>query len=80
MLFADEPTGNLDAEAGANIMHLLRTLHREGQTIVMVTHDAQIAQYADRVLRLEDGRLIAADRGEDTAARTAPGLSPPIST
>jgi lipoprotein-releasing system ATP-binding protein len=80
VLFADEPTGNLDAEAGANIMQLLRTLHREGQTIVMVTHDAQIAQYADRVLRLEDGRLTAAHRGENTSAPTAPGPSPPIST
>ncbi len=57
ILFADEPTGNLDAEAGANIMSILTELHREGQTIVMVTHDAGIAGYADRVLLLEDGRL-----------------------
>jgi lipoprotein-releasing system ATP-binding protein len=57
ILFADEPTGNLDAEAGANIMSILTGLHREGQTIVMVTHDAGIAGYADRVLLLEDGRL-----------------------
>jgi ABC-type lipoprotein export system ATPase subunit len=59
ILFADEPTGNLDAEAGANIMALLKELHREGQTIVMVTHDPGIAQQADRVLRLEAGRLRA---------------------
>jgi lipoprotein-releasing system ATP-binding protein len=57
ILFADEPTGNLDAEAGANIMSILTGLHREGQTIVMVTHDAGIAGYADRVLLLEEGRL-----------------------
>jgi len=57
ILFADEPTGNLDAEAGANIMSILTELHREGQTIVMVTHDASIAGYADRVLLLEEGRL-----------------------
>jgi lipoprotein-releasing system ATP-binding protein len=57
ILFADEPTGNLDAEAGANIMALLKELHREGQTIVMVTHDPGIAQHADRILRLEAGRL-----------------------
>ena len=57
ILFADEPTGNLDAEAGANIMSILTGLHGEGQTIVMVTHDPGIAEYADRVLLLEDGRL-----------------------
>jgi ABC-type lipoprotein export system ATPase subunit len=57
VLFADEPTGNLDAEAGASLMALLKTLHREGQTIVMVTHDAGVASQADRILRLEDGRL-----------------------
>ena len=57
VLFADEPTGNLDAEAGANIMSILTDLHREGQTIVMVTHDPGIAEYADRVLMLENGRL-----------------------
>ena len=57
ILFADEPTGNLDAEAGANIMGILAKLHRDGQTIVMVTHDPGIAQYADRTLVLEDGRL-----------------------
>jgi lipoprotein-releasing system ATP-binding protein len=57
ILFADEPTGNLDAEAGANIMSILKGLHREGQTIVMVTHDPGIAEHADRVLVLESGRL-----------------------
>ncbi len=57
ILFADEPTGNLDAEAGANIMSILSRLHREGQTIVMVTHDPSIAGYADRTLVLEGGRL-----------------------
>jgi ABC-type lipoprotein export system ATPase subunit len=64
ILFADEPTGNLDAEAGANIMSILTRLHREGQTIVMVTHDPGIAGYADRVLLLEDGRLHAGRRPE----------------
>jgi ABC-type lipoprotein export system ATPase subunit len=57
ILLADEPTGNLDAEAGANIMSILTKLHGEGQTIVMVTHDPGIAEYADRVLVLESGRL-----------------------
>jgi ABC-type lipoprotein export system ATPase subunit len=57
ILFADEPTGNLDAEAGRKIMDLIAKLHREGQTIAMVTHDPGIARYADRTVLLEDGRL-----------------------
>ncbi len=61
VLFADEPTGNLDAAAGAELMDLLRELHREGQTIVLVTHDAGIAAQADRVLRLENGLLYPAE-------------------
>lgn len=59
ILFADEPTGNLDAAAGTNIMKLLSDLHREGQTIVMVTHDPSVAAYADRTLILESGTLRA---------------------
>jgi ABC-type lipoprotein export system ATPase subunit len=57
ILFADEPTGNLDAAAGAELMALLKRLHAEGQTIVMVTHDPSVAAQADRILRLEDGQL-----------------------
>lgn len=58
ILLADEPTGNLDADAGANIVRILKDLHRAGQTIVMVTHDAGLAQQADRVLRLDQGRMV----------------------
>ena len=58
VLFADEPTGNLDAETGRQIMGLLEKLHGEkGQTIVMVTHDRSLARKADRVLVLKDGKL-----------------------
>lgn len=57
ILFADEPTGNLDAETGKQIMNVLEDLHKKGQTIVMVTHDRSIARQADRVLVLADGRL-----------------------
>ena len=59
ILFADEPTGNLDAEAGGRLMDLLDELHREGQTIVLVTHDPGVAAHADRTLKLDDGRLRA---------------------
>jgi lipoprotein-releasing system ATP-binding protein len=58
VLFADEPTGNLDAETGRQIMDVLEQLHRDhGQTIVMVTHDRTLAREADRVLVLKDGKL-----------------------
>lgn len=57
ILFADEPTGNLDSETGAQIMKLLEDLHAKGQTIVMVTHDRTIAKRADRTLIMRDGRL-----------------------
>ena len=63
VLFADEPTGNLDTETGRQIMDVLETLHREqGQTIVMVTHDRSLAREADRVLVLRDGRLEEEER------------------
>jgi ABC-type lipoprotein export system ATPase subunit len=58
VLFADEPTGNLDVETGRQIMDLIEGLHRtRGQTIVMVTHDRSLAREADRVLVLKDGKL-----------------------
>ncbi len=58
VLFADEPTGNLDADTGRQIMSVLENLHHEhGQTIVMVTHDRTLGARADRVLVLKDGKL-----------------------
>jgi len=58
VLFADEPTGNLDTVTGAEIMRLLARLNRKGLTVVMVTHDERIAKQAHRVLHLVDGRLL----------------------
>jgi lipoprotein-releasing system ATP-binding protein len=59
VLFADEPTGNLDADTGRQIMDVLEKLHQEkGQTILMVTHDRTLAKEADRLLLLKDGRLV----------------------
>jgi putative ABC transport system ATP-binding protein len=57
VLLADEPTGNLDSATGAEVLETLDALHRDGLTIVMVTHDAAAAAAADRVARLRDGRL-----------------------
>jgi lipoprotein-releasing system ATP-binding protein len=62
IVFADEPTGNLDAETGRQIMEVLERLHQnESQTIVMVTHDRSLARRADRVLVMKDGKLERAE-------------------
>jgi putative ABC transport system ATP-binding protein len=58
ILLADEPTGNLDSATAHEIMALLRDLHRRGQTIIMVTHETDIAAYANRVITLKDGRIV----------------------
>lgn len=58
LILADEPTGNLDSKNGQEVMMLLRELHKEGTTIVMVTHSARDASYADRIVNLFDGRLM----------------------
>jgi putative ABC transport system ATP-binding protein len=58
ILLADEPTGNLDSTNGEAVMDLLRELHRGGATICIVTHDPRYARYADRSIRLFDGRIV----------------------
>ena len=60
VILADEPTGNLDTETGIEIMSMLRDLHKQGKTIVMVTHEPDIAAYADRQLHMLDGRIASA--------------------
>src|SRR6516165_5536385 len=58
ILLADEPTGNLDSANGEAVMNLLRELHQAGSTICMVTHDPRYADFADRTIRLFDGRIV----------------------
>ena len=58
LILADEPTGNLDSKNGKEVMRLLSELHREGTTIVMVTHSQHDAGYADRIVHLFDGRVL----------------------
>jgi putative ABC transport system ATP-binding protein len=57
ILLADEPTGNLDSKTGEEIMGLFEDLHREGNTIILVTHEADIAAHAHRVVRIHDGMI-----------------------
>ena len=58
LLLADEPTGALDSEGGDEVIELMRRLHRGGQTIVLVTHDAEVAGAAERAVRMRDGRIV----------------------
>ena len=58
LILADEPTGNLDSKNGREVMELLKELHRDGTTIVMVTHSQHDADYADRIIHLFDGQVV----------------------
>ena len=55
IILADEPTGNLDSKTGQEIMHLLKELNQEGKTIILITHDPKIAEYAHRKIKIKDG-------------------------
>ncbi len=59
VILADEPTGALDTASGAEVMKILQELHAEGHTIILVTHEMQVAQYAERIIELRDGEVIA---------------------
>jgi len=58
IIFADEPTGNLDTKSSREIMSILKKLNGDGKTLVVVTHDPEIAKWADRTIRLRDGRVV----------------------
>ena len=62
IIFADEPTGALDSESGQEVMTILRELHREGHTVILVTHDPQIAASADRIIEIKDSHIIGDTR------------------
>lgn len=68
VILADEPTGNLDSKTGGIVMDFLRKLHQQGHTIIMVTHDANLAQYADRVEYLKDGVVVQSRSSQSTSS------------
>ena len=75
IILADEPTGNLDTKTSYDIMNLFQELHDKGNTIIMVTHEDDIAHYAHRIIRLRDG-LIEWDRKNDKVSRASEQVAP----
>ncbi|MDH3000008.1 macrolide ABC transporter permease/ATP-binding protein MacB [Chelonobacter oris] len=65
VILADEPTGALDSKSGLMVMQILQDLHREGHTIILVTHDKDVADYANRIIEIKDGRIINDSRRSD---------------
>jgi ABC-type lipoprotein export system ATPase subunit len=62
VIFADEPTGNLDSKSGVQVMQILQKLNDEGNTIILVTHETGTAECADRIINIVDGKIISDER------------------
>jgi len=78
VVLADEPTGALDTHSGAEVMNILKELHAEGHTIILVTHDTQVAEHADRIIELRDGEVVSDKvRSTGPVAKQAV-LGPPV--
>ena len=64
LILADEPTGNLDTHSGDEVLAIFERLHREGRTVVLITHEDEVARHAERVIRVRDGKIVADERPE----------------
>ena len=62
ILFADEPTGNLDSKTGDDVMNLFTNLHQQGQTIILITHEIEVANQAERIISIKDGKIFEDQR------------------
>lgn len=71
VILADEPTGALDSHSGQEVLALLKQLHAEGHTILLITHDAQVASHAERIVQFKDGRIVSDSGPAESAARAA---------
>lgn len=58
IILADEPTGNLDSKSGIEVMNILEQLHEKGHTVIIVTHDENLAREADRIIQIKDGQIV----------------------
>lgn len=77
VILADEPTGALDSQSGAEVLELLAELNKEGRTVILITHDAEVAAHADRLIRLADGKVLD-DTRKETKRTAVPTSAPPI--
>jgi macrolide transport system ATP-binding/permease protein len=77
LILADEPTGNLDSSRGAEVLDLLQELNRNGCTVVLVTHDPEVARRADRAIRLRDGKVVPGVQSPRRTGRAPEQLDPP---
>lgn len=65
VIFADEPTGNLDSKSGSTVMHILENLNKDGRTIILVTHDMNIALHSKRIVTIRDGEIVSDKKVEE---------------